>query len=281
MVKGSSLKFSAVVLTLNEAENLTRCLSSLRWCNEVVIVDSGSTDGTLEKARSLGARVYEHVQPPPFNIAHQRNWALANCELQGDWVIFLDADEVIPEKLAEEIQRACAKDGDRYDGYELVPRNIFLGKWLKRTQGFPNWHPRLVRRGCAKFAGGVWEHFAEGTRVGRIAEPYDHYMNSKGFSSWLARHDHYSSWHAERIVEYLETGRPESLGTLRKLRLRMLSAKFWPFRFLVRFFQMYVLRGGFLEGRPALVFCLMYSMYDFMTVIKIIEMQRNKRGLPL
>lgn len=278
---GSKLTFSAVVLTLNEAENLPRCLHSLRWCDEVVIVDSGSTDGTAETARSLGARVYLHVQPPPFNIAQQRNWALSNCDLQGDWVLFLDADEIVPERLAGEVRRVCTGDGDRFQAYELTPRYLFWGKWLKRTQGFPNWHARLVRRGAAWYDGGVWEHFAEGTRLGRIAEPYDHHANSKGFSDWLHRHDRYSSWDAERIVEYLETGCADALGTRRKRGLRWVAAMLWPVRFLARFFHMYVLRGGFLEGRPALAFCLMYSMYEFMTVVKVVELRRRKRGLPL
>ncbi|MHC4585043.1 MAG: glycosyltransferase family 2 protein [Planctomycetota bacterium] len=273
--------FSAVVLTLNEAENLPRCINSLHWCNEVVALDSGSTDETLETAKQLGSRVYVHVQSPPFNIAQQRNWALSNCDLQGDWVLFLDADEVVPEKLAEEILRVCATDEDRFHAYELTPRYLFWGKWLKRTQGFPNWHARLVRKGAARYDGGVWEHFAAGTRFGRIAEPYDHHANSKGFSDWLKRHDRYSSWDAERIAEYIETGRPEVFGTERKRRLRWLAAAFWPFRFIARFFHMYVFRGGFLEGMPALVFCLMYSMYEFMTVVKVIEIRRKKRGLAL
>ena len=278
---GSRLTFSAVVLTLNESGNLPGCLHSLRWCDEIVIVDSGSNDGTVETARHMGVRVYLNVQPPPFNIARQRNWALLNCELQSDWVLFLDADEVVPEKLAEEIRRVCATEGDRFQAYELTPRYLFWGKWLKRTQGFPNWHPRLVRRGAAWYDGGVWEQFAEGTRFGRIAEPYDHHANSKGFSDWLNRHDRYSSWDAERIVEYLETGRMDALGTRRKRKLRRLAATLWPIRFLGRFFHMYFLRGGFLEGGPALLFCLMYSMYEFMTVVKVVELRRRKRGLSL
>lgn len=82
-------------------------------------------------------------------------------------------------------------------------------------------------------------------------------------------------------MEYLETGRMDALGTRRKRKLRRLAATLWPIRFLGCFFQMYLLRGGFLEGLPALVFCLMYSMYEFMTVVKVVELRRRKRGLPL
>jgi glycosyltransferase involved in cell wall biosynthesis len=272
---------SAVILTKDEAQNLPRCVLSLEWCTEVAVLDSGSSDGTETVAHSLGVKVFTHIQPPPFKISEQRNWALDNCNLQGDWVLFIDADETVPPALAAEIQTICAHRESTYDGYELTARYLFWGQWLKRTQGYPNWHPRLVRKGFTHFEGGVWEHFAPGTKIGRLQNPYDHYANSKGFSDWLERHDRYSSWDAERIVEFLESGNAKDLGTTRKLALRRWAAKLWPIRPIARFVQMYFLRLGFLEGWKAFVFCLLYAMYEFMTVIKVIELKRKKTGLPL
>ncbi|MFT3828371.1 MAG: glycosyltransferase family 2 protein [Opitutaceae bacterium] len=276
----STTHVAAVVLTKNEAGNLERCFASLRWCAEIVVVDSGSTDGTQAKARDLGARVLEHVQPPPFKIDQQRNWALEHGGIIAPWVLFLDADETVPAALADELTRIGAAPAS-HDGYELTPRYLFWGTWLRRTQGFPNWHPRLVRLGHARFAGGVWEHFETGTNVGRIAEPYDHFANSKGLSDWLARHDRYSSWDAEKVVAFLESGRGDALGTARKARLRRWAARFWPLRPWARFCQMYFLRLGFLEGRAALAFCLLYFFYEWMTVVKIVELRRHRKGLPL
>jgi len=273
---------SAVVLALDEAANLPRCLASLAFSREIVVVDSGSSDGTGEIAAALGAKVFTHVQEGPFNIAEQRNWALDHCELSGDWVLFLDADEVVPTDLARELTRICAPGGTDKDAFELTPRYLFWGKWLRRTQGYPNWHPRLVARGRARFAGGVWEHFAEGARAGRVEIPYDHYANSKGFSDWLARHDRYSTWDAGKTIEFLASpDNAHALGTIRKLRLRKLAARLWPVRPFARFFLMYVLRGGFTEGFAALMFCLMYFFYECMIVIKIIEQKRLRRGEPL
>jgi hypothetical protein len=97
----------------------------------------------------------------------------------------------------------------------------------------------------------------------------------------LARHDRYSSWDAGQIVDYLETGDRDRLGTTRKLGLRRWAARCWPLRPWARFSQMYVLRGGFLEGRPAFVFCLLYFFYEWMTVVKIVELRRCRRHLPL
>ena len=272
---------SAIILTKNEVSNVNRCIDSLRWCHEVIVLDSGSTDGTTQLAESLGAKVFTHIQPSPFKISEQRNWALENCNLKGEWVLFLDADEVIPPNLATEIQNVCFANEQKYNAFEISARYIFWGKWLKLTQGYPNWHPRLLKLGEVKFTGGVWEHFVSSARVGKIRIPYDHYANSKGFGDWLERHDRYSSWDAEKIVEFLETGKATSLGTERKLKLRLLAARFWPIRPLFRFIQMYFLRLGFLEGYTALVFCLLYAFYEFMIVVKIIELKRKKSDLPL
>jgi glycosyltransferase involved in cell wall biosynthesis len=276
-----SSMFTAVVLTKNEILNLPRCFASLRWCAEIVVIDSGSTDGTQAEAQRLGARVFENVQPPPFKISEQRNWALDDGRVRTPWVVFLDADETIPNSLAEVLKQAAANPTNPYDAFELTPRYLFWGTWLKRTQGYPNWHPRVVRLGRARFEGGVWEHFAAGVKVGRLEEPYDHFANSKGLSDWLARHDRYSTWDAEKIVSYLASGDDASLGTTRKVRLRRWAARCWPLRPWARFVQTYFLRLGFLEGRPAFAFCLLYFFYEWMTVVKVIEKRRTASGKPL
>lgn len=272
---------SAIILTKNEVCNLKRCVDSLQWCQEIIVVDSGSIDGTIQLAESLGIKLFTHIQPPPFKISEQRNWALENCQLKSEWVLFLDADEIIPPDLATEIQFVCSASNQEYNAYELPARYLFWGKWLKLTQGYPNWHSRLLKLGEVTFTGGVWEYFSPGAKVGRINLPYDHYANSKGFGDWLERHDRYSSWDAQKVVDFLETGKATALGTERKLKLRLLAAKLWFMRPIVRFIQMYFLRLGFLEGITALIFCLLYAMYEFMTVVKIIELRRKKSELPL
>jgi hypothetical protein len=135
--------------------------------------------------------------------------------------------------------------------------------------------------GKAWFEGGVWEHFGPNTPVGRIDQPYDHFANSKGLSDWLARHDRYSSWDADKIVAYLDSKNDAALGTTRKLGLRKLAARLWPLRPWVRFVQMYFLRLGFLEGRAAFAFCLLYFFYEWMTVVKIVEKRRLRQGEPI
>ncbi len=276
------------MLCLNEAPNLSRCLQSLAWCDEGLVVDSGSDDDSREVARRHGFKVLEHRQPGRFLITEQRNWALTQAGLRSDWVLFLDADEAVGPACALAIQQALlqaaaaeATDQPSPEGFELTPRYWFLGRWLRRTQGYPNWHPRLVRRGRMGFEGGVWESFPAGRRVGRIAEPYEHYAFSKGIDDWLERHRRYADWEAERIVAYLDGAGDGALGTRRWLRLRRLAAQLWPLRPLLRFCQKYLLQGGFLEGWQGLLFSLLMAGYDLITVVKVIERRRRERRLPL
>jgi glycosyltransferase involved in cell wall biosynthesis len=275
---------AAVVISLNEANNLPRCLNSLSWCEELLLIDSGSTDGSQAIAAQRRARVLEHRQPGRFSFTVQRNWALENGGLSSDWVLFLDADEEVGPACRGAIEAAiqsALRQEDGPVGFELTPRYWFLGRWLRYTQGYPNWHPRLVRRGHLSFEGSLWESFPADSRIGRIAEPYEHYAFSKGIDDWLERHRRYSDWEAERIVAYLDGGGSNALGTRRWLRLRRLAAKLWPLRPLLRFSQKYLLQGGFREGWQGLLFSLLMAGYDLITVVKVIERKRLARGLPL
>lgn len=271
---------AGVVLCLNEADNLPRALNSLSWCDERLVVDSGSTDTSQEVALQEGARVIEHRQSGLFLITEQRNWALNQGDLRSDWVLFLDADEIIPLDCRIAIEEAI-QHPQAPAGFELTPRYWFLGRWLKHTQSYPNWHPRLLRRGCIQFQGGVWESFTPGSTTGRIPVPYEHYAFSKGMDDWLERHMRYAQWEAERIVAFRQSGVKASLGTHRSLHLRAFSAKLWALKPPLRFLQKYLLQGGFREGWQGLLFALMMAFYDLITVVKVIQIRRRMEGKSL
>ena len=271
------LSIAGVVLTLNEEQNLARVLTSLSWCNELLVLDSGSTDSTEIIARNYGAKFIVHKQSGPFKITEQRNVALDRCGLESKWVLFIDADEEVSSLLSHEIQRSISRTST-INAYELTPRYWFLGKWLRRTQGYPNWHPRLLQRISVRFRGGVWESFSASAIISRIHQPYEHYAFSKGIDDWLERHQRYSSWDASEIDQYLHN---RELPTLRKRQLRILTAYLWPVRPLLRFIQKYLLQLGFLEGWQGLLYCLLISFYDLMTVTKIIQIRRSRHSLPL
>lgn len=278
MVKRQTI--AGVVLTLNEEQNLRRALRSLQWCDELCVVDSGSTDNTCNVAAEFSALFHQHIQAPPFLITEQRNWALDNIDLKSDWVLFLDADEEISPSLSEQIT-STINSSLAMDAYELTPRYWFLGQWLRFTQGYPNWHPRLLKRGVVRFQGGVWETFSSGIRAGRISHPYEHYAFSKGFDDWLDRHRRYASWDAQQTIEYLNQRSSITLSTRRWRHLRLLMFQLWFLRPPLRFIQKYFLQLGFLEGWQSFLFASMMFFYDFMVVVKVVERLRRNANLPL
>ena len=271
---------AGVVLTLNEENDLDRSLKSLQWCDELLVLDSGSTDSTHQIAVNHGARFYTHIQEQPFLITDQRNWALEECGLISDWVLFIDADEEIGPLLRDEIQSQISKQ-NASNAYELTPRYWFLGRWLKRTQGYPNWHPRLLRRGTTRFTGGVWESFIPQDNISRLLNPYEHYGFSKGLDDWIDRHQRYSSWDALQIFQYRSERNPSTYSSTRFASSRKLIAVLWPLRPLFRFFQKYIVNLGFLEGWQGLLYCLLITIYDIFVVVKYIQLSRKKTGLPL
>jgi len=271
---------TGVVLTLNEEVSISRALASLSFCDEVVVVDSGSTDSTEQIAIHHGARFVRHIQRDYFSITEQRNWILDSGIINSEWILFLDADEEIGEPLKKILLRITT-DPTSKSVYLMTPRYWFLGKWLKRTQGYPNWHPRLLRHGCARFQGDVWESFDTKVTIGKISHPYEHYAFCKGLDDWLERHRRYATFDAEQISKINKYNNPQYLKTQRWRIARLISARLWWFMPCLRFVQKYILSLGFLEGWQSLLFSLMMSFYDLMIIIKIVEIRRREEGLSL
>ena len=278
--KNYSPTIAVVILTLNEEINIERCILSANWANEVIVLDSGSIDKTLSIAHKHGIKTYVHIQNRPFKISDQRNYALEECNLSSDWVLFLDADEIITPELQKNL-KCTLQTNTEFNAYALTPKYIFWGKWLKKTQGYPNWHDRMVKLREVKFVGGVWEHFDETAKKGFIKIPYVHYANSHGFDIWIDKHQRYSSWNAQIYFNYLKTKDTIELKTNRKLVLRKLAAKFLFFTPPLRFIHMFIIRGGFLEGWKSFLFCSLYFIYESMTYIKVIELKRLEKNKDL
>ena len=173
-----------------------------------------------------------------------------------------------------------SQEANLYDSYELTPRYWFCGQWLKRTQGYPNWHPRLLRRGSVWFKGGVWESFSSAANTSKIYIPYEHYAFSKGLDDWVDRHQRYSTRDASDYFTHLSSNshKPENL---RKHNLRFAAARLWLLKPFLRFIHKYIVQLGFTEGWQSLIFCLLMFFYDFMTLVKIIQSKRRILGLPL
>ncbi len=190
------MNVSVVILTKNEACNIQRCLEALTTFDDVVVVDSGSTDATRRIAAGLGARILCH----PFeSFAQQRNWALEHGDLRHPWALMLDADEVVTPEFCHQLDRNLRLATNETAGFMICRKTIFLGRWLRHSDAFPVWITRVVRRGQATFvdAGHGEKAVAmEGQAFVRIDQPILHYSFSKGISDWVDRHNRYSSQEA-------------------------------------------------------------------------------------
>jgi len=283
------MKIAAVVLTKDEEINLPHCLRSLCWIDELIVCDSGSTDNTLQIARDFGANVFIHVPVGEFTFAEQRNWAIVNCIKNSDWVLFIDADEIVTEKLKTEIIEKIDNPNGRI-GFRLCFKFMFMGRWIKHVTQFPTWHDRLLLRGKVAFTGGMLEYFnCSAEKIGYINEPYLHYGFNKGFADWVDKHNRYSSEIAKRL-DSKRRGRIDWKGLVkikdddprsRKRALENLAGRFpvaYPFS---RFFYQYIVKKGFLDGYPGLIYSLMLFQYGMVVWFKTIELKRRRDNLPL
>jgi glycosyltransferase involved in cell wall biosynthesis len=251
---------SVLILTLNEESNLPACLASVAGCDDVIVLDSGSTDRTVEIARAAGARIFVNRFE---NFAQQRNHAHAAIDFKHPWVFHLDADErMTPELFAE-----CATvSGDvPLDGYLVAPKMLFFGRWLPHCTDYPAWQARFVRaRGFAFIQVGHGQREAPSMRLGRLQQSYLHEMMSGGEESWLAKHHRYAR---EEAAAHTVNTKPgwhtlfSSDALARRRALKYFSCTL-PCRPALRFIYQYGLRGGFLDGGAGFRYCRLLARYE-------------------
>lgn len=268
---------SVIILTHDEVVNIGPCLESLSAFDDIVVVDSGSRDGTLETlaTRFADVRVLHH----PFeDFGQQRNWALDHAKVQNEWVLFFDADERATPPFVEALRRAVAEPNG-HDGFFLCYRNFFLDRWIKRCTLFPTWQLRLLRAGRVRYRkeGHGQREVMDGT-AGFIDVPYDHFGFSKGIADWVARHNSYSTNEVDLILrlsrESLVIADVWSREPVRRRRALKTVAARIPLRPLARFLYLYFFRCGFLDGRAGLVFCLLRMAQEVHIVAKLEEAKR-------
>lgn len=280
------LPVSVIVPTRNEARNLPRCLESLRGAGEVYVVDSQSTDDTVEVARSFGAQIVQfHYQG---GWPKKRQWAMDTLPLAYDWIFLIDADEALSPELAEEIKQAI-KD-PCFDGYYVALRMFFLGRALRHS-GASFDKLSLIRRGKGRFECRlkdqdismcdmeVHEHVVIEGKTGRLKHPLLHH-NVESLSRYIQKHDEYSNWEA-RVWHLGEANAYELLPSLfgtQAQRRRWFKKKFlrFPGSPILFFLYKYVLRLGFLDGVPGLIYCGLQGIQFFHIKAKIYELRAKK-----
>lgn len=274
---------STLILTLNEEENLPACLSALAWCDDIAVLDSGSTDKTCEIAEKYGARVFERGFD---NFANQRNFGLTHAGLKYEWVLHLDADEVMTDALLQEIEVNI--NDKKFDAYKIPSKMIFQGKWLHYSGMYPTYQVRLTRNNGFRFkqVGHGQKEDLDLSRIGMLKTPYLHYFLSKGIGEWFDKHNRYAEDEAKETIKQIRAGGIHWQGLIsadaykRRSALKQFSFRL-PFRPLFRFFYMYLLKLGLLDGIAGFHYCCMVSIYEYMISLKVKELRRREKGRPI
>jgi len=238
---------AALVLTYNEEENITDCLEAIDWIDEIVVVDSYSEDQTVE----LAAEYTDHIYQREFdNFAAQRNFGLD--KITADWVLVVDADERIPEELRVEIETVL--DNPTAEGYRIPRKNYFLGTWIKYCGWYPDHTLRLFKVDSNRYQGLVHEGVDLDGQVKDLTTPLIHYTY-QDLDSYVRKVNHYTTLDAEKKFQ---AGQEKGL-------------LYFLLRPVVEFIKKYILKKGFLLGRPGLILSLLSAYYQFLKYAKLWE----------
>jgi glycosyltransferase involved in cell wall biosynthesis len=264
-----------VIFTLNEQLNLPHCLGSLDWCDDVVVIDSFSTDRTEEIARTAGTRFVQH---PFTGFGDQRAWALRHVPFRHPWALILDADERVTPELVAEMGARLKGVAEEVAAFRVRRRFHLWGKWLRHSSLYPTWVVRLVRVGRVQY---VNRGHAETQTVNGRIETLEHDLideNHKRLDDWWARQNRYAI--QEALYELTEPGAAFhhlfSLDPLKRRAALKRVARTLPLRPLWFFLYSYVLRLGFLDGWDGYRFCLMKAIGQAMIVLHKYELRRGK-----
>lgn len=266
------MKVSVLLLTFNEEANLPPLFDALHWCDDIVVVDSMSTDRTVEIARSRGARVLER----PFdNFAQQRNWGLDQGKFSHEWVLHLDADEITPPEFISTL--AQLKPAHDIDAYHVPSKMMLFGRWIKYAGMYPTYQVRIGHRDRLRFkqVGHGQREDLPAERVAIFDTPYLHYSFSHGLFGWLNKHVRYARDEAALIVDIRrgKTKSERSLGPTSGRRSAKTRAAKLPvaLRPLLRFLYVYLFKQGFRDGRAGFAYAFMLAVYEGMTAVFVIE----------
>lgn len=274
---------SVLVPVKNEAATLERCLRSVAWAGEIIVVDSNSTDGTQAIAEALGAKVVQFV----FNGTwpKKKNWALEHIAFRHEWVFILDADEVLPPQAEAEFRAITSGADQGCNGFWINRRFWFMGQWLRHAY-YPNWNLRLFRHRLGRYekltdadtASGdneVHEHVVVEGGTGFLDSEMDHFA-FPSVEVFVEKHNRYSNWEARVAMDRFLHGSAASLQNAPvgwRRRLKQWSQAL-PFRPLLRFLYVYVWQGGFLDGWAGYYFARLHGAYELLCVAKTHELRR-------
>jgi glycosyltransferase involved in cell wall biosynthesis len=275
---------SILVLTLNEEQNLPACLETVAWSDDIHVLDSYSSDKTIEIAEKAGAKVWFRKFD---SFSQHQNWALENIPFKHPWVFYFDADERVTPELAKAMRAAVQSPGDNV-AFRVQRRDFLLKTWLKHVQ-LTAYYDRLFRPEKMRYERlGHCVSKPDGN-VGTVAGFLDHYPFSKGIAEWIGKHNFYSTQEAQQIVTnrgaqndakrsvfallsdaFSSKNRHEQRRLLKEIYYRL------PGRPMVKFLYMYIVKLGFLDGRAGFTYSMLLAFYEYWIVLKVKELEERQ-----
>ncbi len=246
-------KISVTIITHNEEENIENCLKSIKWADEIVVVDSFSADKTLAICKKYKAKI---IKSKWLGYSRQKNLAIDKA--RNEWILSIDADERITKELLDEIKKEFER-GDAADGYYIARKNFFLGKWIKQCGWYPDYNLRLFKKSKGRFIEREVHERAEVNGATKyLKHPLEHYTY-KTLSDFISRLDRYSTLSA---VELYKKGKRAGWSHL-------------TIRPITTFLKMFFMKMGFLEGFYGILLSGLYSFYTFSKYAKLWEMDKK------
>lgn len=235
---------SAVILTKNEEKNIESCIKTLKWCDEIIVIDDNSTDKTVSIVEKLGAKVFIH--PLENNFSQSRNFGLS--QVKGEWVLFVDADERVSESLTYEIGNVLYhKATEMYDGFLIRRIDTMWGKQLLHGENGNVRLVRLARKNAGEWKGAVHEVWHIKGKIGQLKNPLYHYPHQT-VTEFLREINYYTSIRAKELFK-------------KRKKVYFWSIIIYP---KAKFFLNYILKRGFLDGIPGLVVAILMSFHSFL-----------------
>ncbi|MHC2995253.1 MAG: glycosyltransferase family 2 protein [Candidatus Atribacteria bacterium] len=273
---------SVIILTYNEEKNIEKCLKSIyEWVSEILIVDSYSTDKTLELAKKYTDKIYQHTFE---DYGKQRNWAQESLPIKHEWILHIDADERVTSELAEEIKNVLKDVPNNVNGFLIKKRTFFMGRWIKHGGHYPVYHLRLFRKKKGRCEDRKYDqHFiCEGKILKLKNDIFEE--NNINISEWINRHNRWSSAEVEELlyisIEKTNKIKTKYFGTPIERRRWMRDEVYSCFPLFIRaflyFFYRYIIKLGFLDGKEGLVFHFLQGLwYRFLIDTKIYEYKKR------
>lgn len=267
---------SILILTKNEQQDLIGCLESAAWSDDVHVLDSQSTDNTLQIAESFGAKITVRAFD---GYASQRNYGL-QLPFKHPWVMILDADERIAPSLAAEMKAFVQSADASIAGASMRRRDIWWGRWLKHAQISP-FYVRLIRIGRAHYEREINEVLIVDGEIATLSEPFDHYPFSKGLDHWINKHNVYSRMEAELLAKGLVVKPVWKIALFgkefgeRRVHQKAIFYRL-PARPLIKLFYMLIVRRAFLDGWAGIRYSILQAIYEYFIVLKTKEIQSSE-----